>query len=128
MTPDELMASSAVAVTYGDRVFGYVKDLLYSYCMTRTQHDKSLLIYYSSAAWFIPIGVACSTFGSSNGNVFTCARLSFAAGSNGHFPKFLSYLSHSRLTPLMAVIFNSTLGHSDSKRKFLNQITGSTIN
>ena len=50
----------------------------------------------------MPIGVACSTFGAANGSAFTAARLSYAAGSNGHFPKFISYLSQSRLTPLMA--------------------------
>ena len=85
MTPSEMLASSAVATTFGAKVF---KDF----------------------AWIVPLGVACSTFGAANGNAFMSARLSYAAAANGHFPKFLSYLSHSRLTPLMAVIFNSTLG------------------
>ena len=75
---------SAVATTFGAKVF---KDF----------------------AWIVPLGVACSTFGAANGSAFTAARLSYAAGANGHFPKFLSYLSHSRLTPLMAVVFNCAL-------------------
>ena len=75
---------SAVATTFGAKVF---KDF----------------------AWIVPLGVACSTFGAANGLSFTSARLSFAAGKNGHFPKFMSYLSESRLTPLMAVIFNCGL-------------------
>ena len=75
---------SAVAITFGDRAFG-------------------------SLSWIVPIGVACSTFGAANGSAFTAARLSYAAAKNGHFPKFISYLSQSRLTPLMAVIFNCTL-------------------
>ena len=75
---------SAVATTFGAKVF---KDF----------------------AWIVPLGVACSTFGAANGLSFTSARLSFAAGKNGHFPKFMSYLSQSRLTPLMAVIFNCGL-------------------
>jgi len=84
MTPAEVLASNSVAVTFGDRVFG-------------------------AASWIVPIGVACSTFGAANGSAFTAARLSYAAGANGHFPKFISYLSQSRLTPLMAVVFNTTL-------------------
>ena len=49
MTPAEVLASSSVAVTFGDRVFG-------------------------SASWIVPIGVACSTFGAANGSAFTAAR------------------------------------------------------
>ena len=75
---------SAVATTFGAKVF-------------------------KGFAWIVPLGVACSTFGAANGSAFTAARLSYAAGANGHFPKFLSYLSHSRLTPLMAVVFNCAL-------------------
>ena len=59
--------SSAVATTFGAKVFG-------------------------SFAWIVPVGVACSTFGSSNGEAFTSARLVYAAGGNGHFPRFLAYL------------------------------------
>ena len=73
-----------MAITFGDRVFG-------------------------SFAWIVPLGVACSTFGASNGSAFTAARIVFAAAKNGHFPRFLSYLSQSRLTPLMGVVFNCAL-------------------
>ena len=62
---------SAVATTFGAKAFG-------------------------SMSWIVPIGVACSTFGAANGEAFTSARLAYAAGTNGHFPRFLSYLSHSR--------------------------------
>ena len=68
MTPAEVLASNSVAVTFGDRVFG-------------------------SFAWIVPVGVACSTFGAANGVAFCSARLSYAAGANGHFPKLTSYLS-----------------------------------
>ena len=79
-----LIFLSAVATTFGAKVF-------------------------KGFSWIVPLGVACSTFGAANGSAFTAARLSYAAGANGHFPKFLSYLSHSRLTPLMAVVFNCAL-------------------
>lgn len=64
----QLLASPAVAVTFGDRVF-------------------------KSAAFVVPLGVACSTFGDANGSAFTAARLSYTAGKNKHFPKLLSHLS-----------------------------------
>ena len=72
-------------------------------------------------SYFKPSAVA-TTFGAkvfkaANGLSFTSARLSFAAGKNGHFPKFVSYLSQSRLTPLMAVIFNCGL-----RKTFLRRI------
>jgi len=85
MSPSELLQSPAVATTFGAKVFG-------------------------SFAWIVPVGVACSTFGSSNGEAFTSARLVYAAGGNGHFPRFLAYLSNERLTPLMAVVFNAIIG------------------
>ena len=76
--------SSAVAITFGDRVF-------------------------KGASFIVPLGVACSTFGAANGSAFTAARLTYAAGKNRHFPRFISYLSQSRLTPLMAIVFNVIL-------------------
>ncbi|CBY32573.1 unnamed protein product [Oikopleura dioica] len=85
MSPSELLQSPAVATTFGAKVFG-------------------------SFSWIVPVGVACSTLGSSNGNAFTSARLAYAAGGKGHFPRFLGYLSNERLTPLMAVIFNAVIG------------------
>jgi len=84
ISPAEMMASGAVAITFGDRVF---KDF----------------------AFIVPLGVACSTFGAANGSAFTAARISYAAAKNRHFPNLISYLSHSRYTPLMAVVFNCTM-------------------
>ena len=61
-----------MAITFGSKVFG-------------------------SMAWLVPVGVACSTFGAANGEAFTSARLSLAAGSNNHFPRFLSYLRNGEI-------------------------------
>ncbi|XP_077976188.1 uncharacterized protein LOC144432048 [Styela clava] len=82
MSPAELLASNAVAVTFGDRVFG-------------------------SFAWTVPLAVACSTFGAANGSAFTGARLTYAAARNGHMAKILSYISVERITPSPAAMFNA---------------------
>lgn len=84
MSPSELLASSAVAVTFGDRVFG-------------------------SFAWTVPLAVACSTFGAANGSAFTGARLTYAAAKNGHMAKILSYISVERVTPAPAAMFNALI-------------------
>ena len=76
---------SAVAITFGARAFG-------------------------SMMWIVPVGVACSTFGAANGLLFTSARIPFAAGQNGHLPRVLSYLSVTRLTPVMSVMLISFVG------------------
>ncbi|XP_077976320.1 b(0,+)-type amino acid transporter 1-like [Styela clava] len=82
MSPVELLDSNAVAVTFGDRVFG-------------------------AFTWTVPLAVACSTFGAANGSAFTSARLTYAAGRNGHVIKLLSYVSVERLTPSPAAMFNA---------------------
>ncbi|XP_054893054.1 b(0,+)-type amino acid transporter 1 [Poeciliopsis prolifica] len=84
MTPSELLSSSAVAVTFGDRVLYPV-------------------------AWIVPLFVAFSTFGSANGSCFTAGRLSYVAGREGHMVKILSYISLRRFTPLPALLFNGIL-------------------
>uniref|UniRef100_A0A8C7RC06 b(0,+)-type amino acid transporter 1 n=1 Tax=Oncorhynchus mykiss TaxID=8022 RepID=A0A8C7RC06_ONCMY len=84
MTPTELLQSSAVAVTFGDRV-------LYP------------------LSWVVPVFVVFSTFGAANGTCFTAGRLTYVAGREGHMVKILSYISLKRLTPSPALIFNFTL-------------------
>ncbi|XP_015233718.1 PREDICTED: B(0,+)-type amino acid transporter 1 isoform X2 [Cyprinodon variegatus] len=84
MTPSQLLSSSAVAVTFGNRVLYPV-------------------------AWIVPLFVAFSTFGSANGSCFTAGRLSYVAGREGHMVKILSYISLKRYTPLPALCFNGIL-------------------
>ncbi|XP_031568721.1 b(0,+)-type amino acid transporter 1-like [Actinia tenebrosa] len=84
LSPAELMTSNAVAVTLAQRLYGVM-------------------------AWVIPILVACSTFGTANGNAFAGGRLVFAAAREGHLPKFLAMVHTKRHTPLPALLFNSIL-------------------
>ncbi|XP_043562768.1 b(0,+)-type amino acid transporter 1 [Chiloscyllium plagiosum] len=84
MTPTELLQSSAVAVTFGDRVL-------------------------TPASWLVPLFVVFSTFGAANGSCFTAGRLTFVTAREGHMVKILSYINIRRLTPSPALLFNGFL-------------------
>ncbi|ESO87846.1 hypothetical protein LOTGIDRAFT_234854 [Lottia gigantea] len=84
MDKAELLASDAVAATWGARVLGV-------------------------AAIIIPISVACSTFGAANGSCFTGGRLVYAAAREGHLPEILSYVHVRQLTPLPSLVFTSLI-------------------
>lgn len=75
-----MLASIAVAVSFGNRMFG-------------------------SVAWLIPIFVALSTFGGVNGILFTSARLFSTGAQEGHLPAWFSLVHVDRQTPIPALIF-----------------------
>lgn len=80
LTPMEMMASDAIAVTFANRLFG-------------------------SFAWTVPVMVAISAFGGLSVHVMTSSRMLFVGARNGHFPTFLSHLDIKHLTPLPALVF-----------------------
>ncbi|KAK7114785.1 b(0,+)-type amino acid transporter 1-like [Littorina saxatilis] len=80
MTPDELLASPAVAVTWGDVVLGV-------------------------ASLLIPLSVMVSTFGAANGTAFSGGRVLYAAARNGDLPDMMSYVHCNKLTPVPSMIF-----------------------
>ncbi|XP_077420023.1 b(0,+)-type amino acid transporter 1 isoform X1 [Vanacampus margaritifer] len=84
MTSNELLSSSAVAVTFGDKV-----------------------LYPMS--WIVPLFVVFSTFGSANGSCFTAGRLAYVCGREGHMVEILSFISLRRFTPSPALMFNGFL-------------------
>ncbi|XP_071523213.1 b(0,+)-type amino acid transporter 1 isoform X2 [Panulirus ornatus] len=84
MSPDELLASETVAVTFGNRVLGW-------------------------AAFLMPLAVTLSTFGAANGTAFTSGRLCFVAAREGHMVDVLSYVHAKKLTPSPALLFNATI-------------------
>ncbi|XP_071948823.1 Y+L amino acid transporter 2-like [Antedon mediterranea] len=84
LTPEELIQSNAVAVTFGIKVLG-----------------KFALI--------MPIAVALSTLGSINGTLLTSSRLFFAGARDGILPKLIAMINVRYKTPLPALFFVSLL-------------------
>ncbi|XP_070558674.1 Y+L amino acid transporter 2-like isoform X2 [Ptychodera flava] len=79
MSPQEMLASPAVAVTFGDKVLG-------------------------NWAWLMPVAVALSTFGAANGQALALSRLTFVGARDGFFPDFLGMVHVKFLTPLPALL------------------------
>ncbi|XP_022082435.1 b(0,+)-type amino acid transporter 1-like isoform X2 [Acanthaster planci] len=82
MSPEELLQSGAVAVTFANRTLGVM-------------------------SWLMPVAVACSTFGAANGTCFTAGRLTFVAAREGHMVEILSMVHVKRYTPFPALAFQS---------------------
>lgn len=79
LTPQEMVASKAVARDLALRTIGPIGGIL------------------------IPLAVAASTFGSTNGSLITGARVFYAAARDGQFPKIFGKLSPTA-TPIAALI------------------------
>nr|XP_054757514.1 b(0,+)-type amino acid transporter 1-like [Lytechinus pictus] len=84
ITPDEMLAAKAVAVTFAHRTMG-------------------------SFAWIVPLGVCMSTFGAANATLFTAGRLPFVAAREGHVAQILGMVHAKRLTPQPAVMSVSAI-------------------
>ncbi|XP_004084716.1 b(0,+)-type amino acid transporter 1 [Oryzias latipes] len=84
ITPKELMTSTAVAVTWGNKVLG-------------------------SWGWIMSVAAALSAFGSLNGTFFSGGRVCFVAAREGHMPEILSMAHVNRLTPSPALILTTVI-------------------
>jgi L-type amino acid transporter 5 len=80
LSRNDILASDAVAVTFGDKLLG-----MFSFLM--------------------PFFVACSTFGSLNGAIFASSRLFFVGARAGHLPRAIALIDIKRLTPVPSLIF-----------------------
>ncbi|KAL1132837.1 hypothetical protein AAG570_010789 [Ranatra chinensis] len=80
LTPTQMVASEAIAVTFGDRVLGVF-------------------------SWIMPIMVAISTLGGLSVHIMTSSRMCFVGARYGHFPAMLSHITVFRYTPTPSLIF-----------------------
>ncbi|XP_029009465.1 asc-type amino acid transporter 1 isoform X2 [Betta splendens] len=79
MSPEELLSSNAVAVTFGEKLLGAFSVVM-------------------------PISVALSTFGGINGYLFTASRLCFSGAREGHLPSLLAMIHCQSCTPIPALL------------------------
>ncbi|KHJ45525.1 putative Asc-type amino acid transporter 1 [Trichuris suis] len=84
LASSEILESTAVAVTFGNR-------------------------FYGSMNWIIPMFVACSCFGALNGILLTSSRLFLVAARQKQMPDVLSMVNPFRETPVPAVLFSGLL-------------------
>ena len=79
LSPTEILSSSAVAVTFGNKMFGVMR-------------------------WIIPFFVACSTFGAVNSGIFASSRLFFVGARSGHMPRSMALINIKHLTPIPCLV------------------------
>lgn len=84
VSPREMMLSNAVAVTFAEKVYGFM-------------------------AWIIPVFVSLSTFGGVNGLLFTSGRLFFVGARAGQLPQLMSMINVNHFTPMPAMLFTGGL-------------------
>ncbi|KAK3582829.1 hypothetical protein CHS0354_039972 [Potamilus streckersoni] len=79
LTPAEMLASSAVAVTFVDQTI-------------------------PMAAWIVPILIAISVMGTINGGSLSMSRLFFVGAANHHLPSYISMINVRFFTPVPSLI------------------------
>ncbi|XP_033115388.1 cystine/glutamate transporter-like isoform X2 [Anneissia japonica] len=79
LTPAEIMASDAVALSFGQKVFG-------------------------NSGWILSVVVAFSCIGAMNGGVLSTSRMNYAASREGQLPKLVSMIHINYKTPMPSAV------------------------
>ena len=81
LSPVEILASQAVAMSFGGKIF-------------------------EGLFWLMPFFVTCSTFGTLNNGILASSRQGLAAARQRHLPTPFMLISTKSLTPVPCLIFN----------------------
>ena len=84
LTPTEIVASSAVAVTYGAKI--------------------TFVLFY-----LMPVFVTMSSFGTVNSNIMSSSRLLLVAARQNHLPRMFSLIGQQNVSPIPALLFRCQL-------------------
>ncbi|XP_070553167.1 cystine/glutamate transporter-like [Ptychodera flava] len=84
MSPEELLATDAVGVTFADYLFG-------------------------SFSWIIPAFIAISVFGTINGTALTRSRIFFTCARDGYLPATIGMVHVNFRTPLASLMVGALL-------------------
>lgn len=104
LSPDEVLGSEAVAVTFAERNFGFLAWTIPGLKKKIFQIKLIILIKI-----FYIVFVALSTFGAVNGILLTSSRLFYAGACEGQMPEILTMIQIQRLTPTPAVLIMALL-------------------
>lgn len=131
LSPQEVLGSEAVAVTFANRTFG-----MFAWTIPRKflhylgnnkkknrfnnpiikfmnrQHTFLLILIFR----LILVFVAMSTFGAVNGILLTSSRLFYAGANEGQMPEILTMIQIQRLTPAPAVLAISIVSNFMQKK------------
>ncbi|XP_053682238.1 Y+L amino acid transporter 2 [Sabethes cyaneus] len=80
LTPQQILASDAIAVTFAQKAMGW-------------------------GAFVMPILVAIAAFGGLSVHIMTSSRMCFVGARNGHMPEILSHINVNRFTPMPSLVF-----------------------
>ncbi|XP_030767413.1 Y+L amino acid transporter 2 [Sitophilus oryzae] len=84
LSPQEMLATDAIAVTFSNSVLG-------------------------KYSWILPIMVAISAFGGLSIHIMSSSRMLYVGARNGQFPAMLSHLNMKKLTPMSSILFLNVL-------------------
>lgn len=108
LTPEQVLGSSAVAVTFAEKSFGW-----FAWTIPGKNQEHSGIVYYlfiySFFYAFFVVFVALSTFGAVNGILLTSSRLFYAGACEGQMPEILTMIQIQRYTPTPAVLIMALL-------------------